>query len=204
MTILRKFCWIVVISLVLPFSGNAQSSVGKGDVLLNPSVTLGWYQYNYGLNRVSVIPPVGLNFEYQFSDYFGAGLEGIYSFRKYEDYNYTDLSSSYSYQYQSVTFRLSFHYLDFLRSFIDELQDEKLDALDLYATGATGVRWINTTQSWRDGVNDGEHQLKTFDSEGIINFSAGARYYLSDNFGIFAEGGRNSFGWLKVGLTLKF
>ena len=204
MTILRKFCWIGALSLLLPFYCNSQSSINKGDVLLNPSVTLGMYQYDYGLNRVSVIPPVGLNFEYQFSDYFGAGLEGIYSYRKYEDYNFNEFSNSYSYRYQSVTFRLSFHYLDLIRSFIDELQDEKLDALDLYATGAAGVRWINTTQFWRDGVNVGEHELKTFDSDGIINFSAGARYFLSDNFGIFAEGGRNSFGWLKVGLTLKF
>ncbi len=142
---IKKNALLVAFLFSTGFFCSAQTSSSKGDLLINPSITIGWYDYSYGLNRVSVIPPVGLNFEYNFADYFGAGLEGTYSSRKYQDFDFTDLSSSYEYRYQSVSVRGSLHYLDILKLIFDEeLSNEKLEALDLYVMASSGVQWVNS------------------------------------------------------------
>ena len=205
MKIFTKTVLIAILAMTT-FQTSAQSSHEKGDFLLNPSVTLGWYDYGYGLNRVSAIPPVGLNFEYHLSDIFGLGLEGTFMSRKYEDFNPTAFTYNYEYRYQAVSARLSFHYLDLLRKwFPDELSSESLDKVDLYFTASGGYQWINTKQSWRTGdATATPNEALYFESSYISNFAAGARYYVTDNFGVFLEGGRNTFGWVKIGATLKF
>ena len=201
---IKKNALLVAFLFSTGFFCSAQTSSSKGDLLINPSITIGWYDYSYGLNRVSVIPPVGLNFEYNFADYFGVGLEGTYSSRKYQDFDFTDLSSSYEYRYQSVSVRGSLHYLDILKLIFDEeLSNEKLEALDLYVMASSGVQWVNSKRTWRDGVNPESHEEKFFESSFRTNYAAGARYYLSANFGLFVKAGRNSWGWAKFGLTLK-
>jgi hypothetical protein len=199
------------IALIAPlaffaFKTSAQSTYEKGDFLLNPSVTLGWYDYGYGLNRTSVVPPVGLNFEYHVAGVLGIGLEGTYMSRKYEDFNPTSFTSSYDYSYKAISARVSFHYLDLIRNwFPEELSSEQLDKLDLYVTASSGYQWINSKRTWRDGdLTSDPHEEKLFESSFTSNFAGGVRYYVSDNFGVFAEGGRNSFGWVKIGATLKF
>lgn len=205
MKIFTKTVFIAAIAMTT-FQTSAQSTHEKGDFLLNPSVTLGWYDYGYGLNRVSAIPPVGLNFEYHLNDIFGLGMEGTYMSRKYEDFNPTAFTNSFEYRYQALSARLSFHYLDLLRQwFPDELSSESLDKVDLYVTASAGYQWVNTKQSWRTGdATATPNEALYFESSYISNFAAGARYYLSDNFGVFLEGGRNTFGWVKIGATLKF
>ncbi len=205
---MKIFTKTVLIALfaITALKTSAQSSYEKGDFLLNPSVTLGWYNYGYGLNRVSVVPPVGLNFEYHVAGVFGVGLEGMYMSRKYEDFNPTAFSSSYDYSYKAISARASFHYLDLLRNwFSEELSNPDLDKLDLYVTASSGYQWINSKRTWRDGdATEAPHEEKAFESSFITNFAGGARYYVSDKFGVFAEGGRNTFGWVKIGATLKF
>lgn len=197
---------LITLLTLFAFQTSAQSTHEKGDFLLNPSVTLGWYDYGYGLNSVSLVPPVGLNFEYHVLGVLGLGLEGIYMSRKFEDFNPTAFTNTYEYNYKAISIRASFHYLDLLREwFPDELSSENLDKLDLYVTASSGYQWINSKRTWRDGILTGDpHEEKLFESSYINNFAAGVRYYASNNFGVFAEGGRNAFGWIKIGATLKF
>ena len=204
MKIFTKTMFIAVFAL---FTQNASGQTHqKGDILLNPSITLGWYEYGYGLNRVSVVPPVGLNFEYHLSDIFGFGLEGTYMSRKYKNFTPTSFDYDYKYSYQAVSARLSFHYLDLLRKwFSEELSGGSFDNVDLYLTASAGYQWVNTTETWLSGnAGSNRNESRYFESSYISNFAAGARYYVSDNFGVFAEGGRNTFGWVKIGATLKF
>jgi hypothetical protein len=197
---------ITCLAVICSTQIHAQSIYDKGDFLLNPSVTVGWYDYSYGLNRISVVPPVGLNFEYHIADILGLGMEGTFMSRGYEEFSPTEFSSTYNYRYQAVSFRASLHYLDLLRNlFPEELANEQLDKVDLYITASAGYNWINTTRTWRDvNITEEFHEEKLFESSYFSNFAGGIRYYLSDGFGVFAEGGRNTFGWIKIGATLKF
>ena len=90
-------------------------SIEKGDVLINPSITLGGYDYGYSWDVVNIIPPVALNFEYAYSDYLSFGLEAEYGLRRYKDGLFTTSDYLYKYEYKTVGVRGSFHYLDFLK-----------------------------------------------------------------------------------------
>jgi hypothetical protein len=186
------------------FSQDKVKTIEKGDFLLNPYVTLGWYNYGYSLDVVNIFPPVGVNFEIATSDYFSFGLEGDYGLRRYRDLYFTTGSYEYDYVYKALSFRGSFHYLDWLKDIIDEnvFDFHQID-LDLYAGASTGIFTTTIKESWND-VSDGlNHERKTFSSQWQFGYILGARYYFSNNFGVFAEGGRNSLGWAKLGLTLK-
>lgn len=193
-----------VLLITTSLSVCAQNSVEKGDFLINPSVTLGWYSLNYGLNQTKFTPPMGLNFEYQIADYVGLGMEGIYCTRTYTDYTFDDFNRSYKYSYQSIAFRGSFHYFDLLRNiFSDKLSNEKLDKLDLYIFASLGVQWTKRKETWRNPNTNITSEQSSFDSGLQYGAALGARYYLLPRFAVFTEAGRNYLGWAKVGVTFK-
>lgn len=202
-----KFLFLMVVVLSQATLGHAQDKVKtieKGDFLLNPYVTLGWYDYGYNLDVVNIFPPVGANFEIAATDYISVGLEADFGFRRYRDLFFTTGSYKYTYTYKALGVRGSFHYLDWLKDLIDDnvFGFHGLD-LDLYAGASTGIFTTTVKESWNDGVNETDHERKTFSSSWQIGYLLGARYYFSDHFGAFVEGGRNSLGWAKLGLTLK-
>jgi hypothetical protein len=191
----------------LSFNANAQGqqTLEKGDILINPFITLGWYDYGYGLDIVNILPPVGLNFEYAISPYFSWGAEAQYGVRQYKDFGFTTGSYEYKYEYKGLGLRGSFHYLDLLKNLLDDkLGSLNSDKIDFYIGATAGYLITNTTQKWNDGLVAQNHERKTFDSATSFGYFAGFRYYFSPNFGAFAETGRNSLGWANVGLTLKF
>lgn len=193
--------------LLIPFFAKSQAnlSVETGNVLVNPSITVGWYDYGYALDVVNVLPPVGLNVEFCAFDYVTLGAEFEYGVRNYKDLFFTTGGYEYNYQYKGYSLRGSFHYLDLLKNIfgdkIGSLNSEKLDA---YVAVSSGLLTTETTQKWNDGTVSANHERKTFDSSIRAGYMAGFRYYFSNNFGAFAELGRNTFGYGKVGLTLKF
>lgn len=199
----------IIALMVIPILGISQDeiykTIEKGDVRLNPYITLGWYDYGYGYDVVNILPPVGLNFEIATSNYFSFGLEADYGLRRYRDFFFTPLSNEYEYTYKSLGFRGSFHYLDWIKDLVSEnIGGFHQLKLDLYAGVSTGIVVTTSTTKWSDGVNAQKHEQKAYDSSWRFGYFLGARYYLSDNFGVFMEGGRNTLGWAKVGLTLKF
>lgn len=186
------------------FQSFGQNTSEKGDVLINPSVTVGWYNYAYGFDLVSLVPPVALNFEVQLSPYVGIGMEGEYSMRKYKDVIFGSNLREHRYSYQGVYARGSFHYFDLIRDLVgDKMQGNGLEKLDLYLTVSSGYQWVTSKTSWPSASGEA-HESRTFDSSIKFGYAAGIRYYFSKGFGVFAEGGRNGLGWIKAGLTLKF
>lgn len=205
-----NFLKITLFTLVFVLMGEtgktqSQQTLEKGDVLINPSITLGWYDYGYGLDLVNLIPPVGLNFEYATSPYFSWGVEAEYGMRQYQDFGFTVGSSAFKYEYKGLALRGSFHYLDLLKNLLDDkLGSFNSSKLDFYVGASMGYLIINSTEKWNDGLVAANHERKTFQSSSRFGYFAGFRYYFSPNFGAFAETGKNSLGWAKVGLTLKF
>lgn len=201
-----KKIFIGALLLFTPFLSNAQGerSIGEGDVLINPGITLGWYTYNYGLDRVNFIPPVSLNFEYAATEFLSFGLEAEYARRSYQEYFFVAGGNQYDYTYKTFAFRGSFHYLDFIKSHLeDKIGDFNSDKLDFYISATVGTVITQSTQRW-DAGNGREHLKKDFNSGLQVGYMAGFRYYFSNNFGAFLETGKNNLGWAKVGLTLKF
>lgn len=196
---------LVFISLPLVGKSQGEMSLEKGDVLINPAITLGEYSYSYIGDRQGYIPPVSLNFEYALSSYLSWGLEGEYTLRKYRDFGFISTSNEYRYERISVGVRGSFHYLDLLKNLLgDKLGGLNSDKFDFYLTAVGGYTVFKGLTTWNDGVTVGTHELKTFDSGTFFGGAFGFRYYFKPALGAFFEGGQNSFGYGKIGLTFKF
>lgn len=203
---LKKTVGILLLALT-PLISSAQSekSIEKGNVLINPGITLGWYNYGYGLNQINIIPPVSLNFEYAGSDYFSFGVEADYGRRRYRDNFFVPGGNEYDYVYKGLGARVSFHYLDLLKELIGEnMGGVNTSNLDFYLGASYGIVVTNSVRKWTDPTDNIEKRVKTFNSTMNFGYFAGFRYYFSSSFGAFLETGRNSLGWAKVGLTFKF
>ncbi|NOQ72144.1 MAG: hypothetical protein GQ574_09090 [Crocinitomix sp.] len=201
-----KNALILLLLILSSFSSIAKGalSIEKGDVLINPSLTLGGYDYGYSWDIVNVIPPVAFNFEYASTNYLSFGLEAEYGLRRYKDNLFTASDYLYKYEYKTIGFRGSFHYLDFFKNMLaDKLGGFNSENLDFYVGASTGLLWINTTEKWDQEGMSVQHERKTFDSNWRFGYFAGFRYYFSNRFGAFLETGKNPLGWVKVGLTLK-
>ena len=200
----RVLAFTFFIGLSHTGSSQADLAIEKGNLLLNPSITLGWYNYGYGYDLVNIIPPVAFNFEYATHNYLSFGVEAEYAVRNYKEFDFVTGGYQYKYEYKGIAVRGSFHYLDFLKNLLeDKLGQFNSYKLDFYVGASTGVLIVNSTQKW-GGVNGEQgHELKQFDSAFQFGYFAGFRYYFSDRFGTFLESGKNSLGWAKVGLTLK-
>lgn len=197
---------LALVLFALPFLSNAQAnmSIEKGNVLLSPSVTLGWFDYGYNQDIVNILPPVGFGFEYASSNYFSFGLEAEYGLRRYRDIFFTTNTYEYKYEYKALSLRGSFHYLDFIKNLLeDKIGSLNSDKLDFYIGASTGIITTTTTESWTTGTNTAQNERKDFESAWRFGYMAGFRYYFSNSFGTFLETGRNTLGWAKIGLTLK-
>lgn len=185
-------------------SAQGEKSIEKGNVLINPGITLGWYNYSYGLNQINILPPVSLNFEYAGSDYFSFGLEADYGKRSYRDNFFLPGGNEYEYSYKGLAVRGSFHYLDLLKELLtDNLGGFNSSKLDFYLGASYGIIVTNSVRRWTDVYDGINKEAKSFESTLNFGYMAGFRYYFSNNFGAFLETGRNSLGWAKVGLSFK-
>ncbi|WP_066758411.1 hypothetical protein [Crocinitomix algicola] len=181
-----------------------QASIAEGDLLINPSITLGWYNYGHSWDVINILPPVALNFEYAASNLFSFGFEGEYARRTYKHLYYFYDTDQYKYTYKSFMVRGSFHYLDVIKNiFGDDLGDFNSEKLDFYIGASTGMVITNVLTTWTDPLTEKVREKKDFDSTWRFGYFAGFRYYFNNSVGAFAETGRNSLGWMKLGLTLK-
>jgi hypothetical protein len=179
----------------------AQQSIAKGDLLINPGLTLGWYNYNYGYTRVSLVPPVNVNFEYAVMDLVSVGVELDYAKRGYKDV-FFNTNYTYDYRYTGFSVRGSFHYLDLLKNLLeDNLGSLNSEQYDFYVGFSMGMLATSSIEKWTDFA--GDHERKYFDSIWRSGYYAGFRYYFSNSFGVWLETGRANLGWGKLGITLR-
>ncbi|MBX2972477.1 MAG: outer membrane beta-barrel protein [Flavobacteriales bacterium] len=181
----------------------------QGTSALNLGVGIGGVGYGYlsGLSNVSASPTFNASYELGVAklgpDVLGVGAMFGHSWRTQK---YTSQTTSYTYNYDrrwtttTVGVRAHYHFNWF----------HSIEKLDLYAgvfTGASFGAYKNkdTRTSRSTGVTEdwssygGSYGVGGFRS-GVF---AGARYYFSDNFGVFGEVGY-SVAYLNAGLTLKF
>ncbi len=191
-TNMKKIILLTAAVLFVAFSAQAQESQDlsykKGDNLFNAGLGLGYYGYGLGIGRSSSIPALEANFELGIHEYFGVGpYAGIVRW----NYRYSGFDGGFS----ILTFggRGSFHYKDLLEELLDsEIGSEKLD---LYVTLLFGLE-----------IESYSGDFTTIRNNGVGVFIGpvlGARYYFTNNFGAYIEGGRGSFSFLKLGITVR-
>ena len=166
---------------------DAEAVYQKGDNLFNAGFGLGYYGYGLLGTRTSSIPALEASFELGIHDYFGVGpYAGIVSWGYRDNFGFDG-------SFSIVTFggRGSFHYKDLLEELLES--EFGSDKLDLYVTMLFGLEFESYSGDFTQN-ND----VRVF-----IGPVLGARYYFTNNFGAYIEGGRGSFSFLKLGLTLK-
>lgn len=168
---------------------NAQDlAYQKGDNLFNAGFGLGYYNYGFGFGRTFSIPALEANFEVGIHDYFGVG-----PYAGFVSWNYTNTNFNGNFSIFTVGVRGSFHY----SALVEELLETDLtsDKLDLYVTMILGAEIENYSDDFETLY---DNQTTVF-----VGPVLGARYYFGKSFGIYAEGGRGSFSFLKLGVSLK-
>jgi hypothetical protein len=142
-----------------------------GDGLLNLGIGL----TNYYSNRM----PVGLSYEYGFTDDISAGAQ----------FDYMGGGTTYYYTVTYFGARGSYHFNRLLN-----LNEEKLD---LYAGVGLGY------QSWRPS-SDFYRNNYTYNSGLFLNYFVGGKYYFTKKVGAFAELGYTGISSSRIGLSFKF
>ncbi|MGM0579276.1 MAG: hypothetical protein ACQETL_01260 [Bacteroidota bacterium] len=180
---------IILIALISLFSIDAKSqSFEKGENIFNAGLGFGYYGYGFVYNRSFSIPALTANYEVGLGDFIGVGpYVGIAS------WNYSGTGFDGGYSIFAVGGRASFHLTDVLLNNFMELDvDEKWD---FYATIIMGLNFDLYSGDFQDVENNSVRP-----SFGPI---FGFRYLFSDNFGMYLEGGRGSFSYGTIGLSLK-
>ncbi len=159
--------------------GISQVSMGqsfeKGDIIVNAGIGLGT-TFSFGFGGLGL--PLGGGVEVGITDAIGIGGEvGFVSGRNITVF-YIGPKGYYHF---------------------NELLNIDNDALDIY--GGLAIYYRNFNIKGFSGIPGfGAFGL----SSGItVGFHIGGRYYFTDKFGVNAELG-NSYGWLKLGVCLKF
>jgi len=150
-----------------------------------------WYWNNY---KYSFTPPLILSVEKGITDLFSAG---VYATHRSYSWSYTTELGEYENSHTRMSFggRFSFHYADLMNELLDI--GIPTDKVDLYLTGILG---LNVHKH-----SDKEPSIRrtTRDYGFFIGPILGARYMLSNNFGVYIEGGRGSLGAANLGITIK-
>lgn len=187
---MKKQLIILITLLTISLSGMSQDVYEQGDNLLSAGIGLGYYDYGYFGARNSSFPALTANYEIGFHEYISAG-----PYVGYKSWNYNYSGGDYGFSLLALGARGSFHYSTLINEALDmDINDEKLD---LYVALILGVEIQKYTGDYGPYFTD--------QSDSVVRFgpSLGARYYLSDNFAVYAEGGRGILSWLTLGATLK-
>ncbi|MBK6265971.1 hypothetical protein JKA74_13090 [Marivirga sp. S37H4] len=187
---MKKQILLIATALLLSFSVQAQDLVyEKGDNIFNAGFGLGYYGYGALGTRSFSVPAITANYEVGIHEYFGVG-----PYAGFAKWNYRSNIYGYDYGFSIFTIggRGSFHFSSLLNEALDMgIDDSKLD---LYIALLMGMEF--QTYSGDYGNQEGDVDLK-------FGPVFGVRYYLSNNFGLYFEGGRGSLGWATFGLSLK-
>jgi|TARA_R100000027_G_C2220402_1_gene85915 hypothetical protein len=182
----RLLLIILLASCSISFNSNAQV-YQKGDNLFNPGIGLGYYGYGLEGNQTFSLPALTANYEIGVHEYFGIG-----PYVGYKSWRYSYMNNDYGFNIIAFGARGSFHYSTLLKEELDvDIDDSKWD---LYILANFGFEVFSYT---------GDTNF-----EGDVDFvflrpALGVRYYFSDNFAMYGEGGRGALSYLTLGISLK-
>ncbi len=165
-----------------------------GDLNFNAGISLGTYGYGYVGSR-SFTVPVTLSLEYGFHEYISVGAMVGYVRWKY-DYSYIGSPYTYSWTYLSFGPRASFHYLPLLNEHLDLGMDETKYDFYLSLFAAFEMRTYQSSDTY---MNDYYDNSSSFTVGSFLGF----KYMVSDNIGLFFEGGRHAFGYGTFGVNIR-
>lgn len=197
----RILTLVIVTIFLLPSAETRAQAYRQDQVYLNAGVsfafdwfrpTVGnfWNDYNY-----SFTPPIIVSVEKGLSEYFSAGVYGTH--RSYGwDYRVSGFRHEDRYTRMSFGGRVSFHYVDLLNEHLD--LGLPAEEIDLYITGILG---FNT---YKESITRPSYRETNRDVDFFIGPVLGARYFFTNNFGLYLEAGRGSLGLANGGITLKF
>lgn len=174
----KKIALIIALATVGTFSATAQS-YDAGNKLLNVGVGLGSTLSGSGIN--STLPPIGLSFEYGFTEKISAGAYVGYSSAS------QDLGFGFkaNYTYTIVGARGSYHFAT-------------SDKLDPYFGATLGYNVATAT------IEPASSLLTVASASAVLySLHLGSRYYFTDNIGAFAELGYG-IAYLQLGVAVKF
>lgn len=173
----------VAVALMAGISVSASGQAYKqGDKQLNVGLGLGSTLSGSGFT--SVVPPIGISFEYGLKEKISVGGYLGYSSASYEAFAW-----KWNYSYVIIGARGSYHFAT-------------SDKLDPYAGLLLGYNAASVSITKPAGYTGPE--LKSASAGGVvIGGHIGARYYFTEKIGGFAELGYG-IAYLTIGLTSKF
>ncbi len=187
---------IILASIVLSFLATPQNTKAqafdKGALLFDAGIGVPYYAN-------VLVPPVFVNLEMGVHQYIGVGITGGYynwkTYWYYTNYRY------YSNHIIGAGF-ITFHGSELLKE-LDLDMGDILNKLDLYAKAGFGLN-LNSYNDyyWDSDKQDYVEEVK-FRIYPDFNFNLGARYYLSDQLGVFAEVGGGFYSYTQFGITFK-
>ncbi|MDO1445220.1 hypothetical protein Q0590_03105 [Rhodocytophaga aerolata] len=191
----NKLSVLFALCLMIFFAQSAKAQYEKGDILINPGISIGGYgYYNYGLySNSGGFLPLTINAEYSINDMFSVGGYAGYYSRTYKYSNdYKDRWTALS-----IGARGTLHASGLLNDQLDlNINEEKLD---IYASLLLGFE----TYSWKVDEKWGGSNYYNNGSRVFPGLTFGARYFFTPKFGGYLELGRNAFGYLNLGVSFK-
>jgi len=188
-------CLTLVMLLIIPFNSFAQTddAYAEGNKIFQAGITFGYYGYGYVGSRSGVTIPLTASLEYGINDYLSVGPYVGFASWGYTGYN----NYKYSWTYISFGGRGSFHYVPLLNEvFETDLDESKYDFYITVLLGAE-LRHYKSNDVYYDNFYGNSTKI-------IFGPVAGFKYYFSNAFGVYFEGGRGAFGYGTLGVSLKF
>lgn len=192
---MKKFYTLLLTGLLCfgSYSAFSQtSSFREGELSINPGISLGLIGYGFGYyGSASFTIPVTVNVSYGITDMFSVGAYAGYMSRSYGVTGFESRLTVLSFGAQGA-----FHASAFLNEELD--LDINAEKVDLYAKVILGLEprfWTN-----EDGTTSPYYSDRVRGRFGPV---LGVRYLFKPNLGVYAEGGRGTFGYLTVGLSFR-
>ncbi|MCU0352860.1 MAG: hypothetical protein MUD08_03835 [Cytophagales bacterium] len=195
----KLFLSFLTVAVVTLTSQSVQAQYEKGDLLINPGVSLLGYGYGFGFyGSYTGLPGLTANVEYNVTDNIAVGPYAGFLSRSYR---YDIGGTRYTDRWTNIAFgvRGVFHASEVINDALGaNINSEKLDIYGGLSLGYETWRW-SYDDSFSGGLGRNDYGTGRIVLGGVL----GGRYMFSQNFGAYAELGRGALGALTLGVTLK-
>lgn len=183
--ILKVLTLSLILALFISLVPSKAQLFDQGDIVLSAGLGLGATYYS-GIYYKTSVPPVWIAGDYCLREALGPGNLGVGGYMGFNAYKWQYHDYGWKYSSFIIGGRGTYHFVDLV------------DKLDLYGGLLLGAR-ILTHKSF----GDFDYDYYSASGSGVAySLFAGARYFLSDNFGVMAELGYG-IAYLSFGVSLK-
>ena len=189
----------IAVATFFSVSQTAQAQYEKGDLLINPGISLLGYGYGFGSygSGYTGLPGLTASIEYNLTDNIAVGGYAGYLARSYR---YDIGGNRYTDRWTNLGFgaRGIFHASEVLNDALGTNIDS--EKWDIYGGLSLGYE----TWSWNyDNSFGGSGRANYGNGRVFFGGVLGTRYMFSERFGVYGELGRGALGALTLGVTLK-